>query len=198
MWYDQRNDNAVLAFPPSQVFGSFIIDPIPPPPLHTIDVRAAQTTGNGFGQSIQVSRYPLIVNGDNISQAQVFPLNWPLFGGGKLPFIGDYSEIVAYNTFSPPIGASTWTFNDYANESPILHGLWTDNRDVIAPITAQDLTNYAAPGTSACTSASLTTTRNQNLYSALLARGLLMRAEEPRAAIPVCSSGPIRSLSRTW
>ena len=115
-------------------FGSFIIDPIPPPPLHTIDVRAAQTTANGFGPSIQVSRYPLIVNGDNISQAQVFPINWPLFGGGKLPFIGDYSEIVAYNTFSPPIGASTWTFNDYANESPILHGLWTDNRDVIAPI----------------------------------------------------------------
>ena len=24
-----------------------------------------------------------------------------------------------------------WAFNTFANESPLVHGLWTDNRDVL-------------------------------------------------------------------
>jgi HYR domain-containing protein len=186
MWYDERNDNAFFLDPKQYLYvqDDFIIDPIPryTLPVHTIDVRAAQATGAAFSPSIQVSRYPLTVDShQNVLQAQYFPVNWPLFGGGKLPFIGDYPEISASSTFRPPIGANgVWAFNDYANETPILHTLWTDNRDILAPIDASavnvDFAKFTAPGAS-CQDASLTWTRNQNLYTALLARGLYLQAE---------------------
>ena len=44
------------------VFFPFIIEPMTPPPTHTIDVRAVQTDAAGVfqpGSSIQVSKYPL-------------------------------------------------------------------------------------------------------------------------------------------
>ena len=44
------------------MFFPFIIDPMAPPPAHTIDVRAVQTNAAGAfqpGSSIQASKYPL-------------------------------------------------------------------------------------------------------------------------------------------
>jgi hypothetical protein len=187
LWYDQRNDNAfgippVLPFPFGP-FGPFIIDPIPPPPAHTIDVRAAQTDNQGaFEPSVQVSRYPVVFNTSSgeFVQLQHNFVNWPLFAGGINPFIGDYLDLVAKNRLRPPIGNAGWTFNDFSGESPILHAQWTDNRDVLQVPESQahglDWTNFVAPGSS-CTASALTWTRNQNLYTSLLTRGIVLQAE---------------------
>jgi uncharacterized protein YjbI with pentapeptide repeats len=195
-WYDERNDNAFTLGNIPYVLTPFIIDPDPPPPVHTIDVRAAQTpkTGGAFDPSIQVSHYPIRYNAPNsptFLQLKYNFLNLPLFGGGKLPFIGDYIDILAKNKFTPPLGANGWTFNDYANETPNLNVVWTDNRDVLqisslqgddnqaiaGSVNAVNFQAFAAPGTAACTAPSLTVTRNQNLYTALLGRGLLTQVD---------------------
>ena len=91
LWYDQRDDNAQSLFGPA-IFGPVIADPIPPPPAHTIDVRAAQTETNGqFGASIKVSRYNYAFStaDQKLVQLEFNPVNWPLFSGGQLPFLGD-------------------------------------------------------------------------------------------------------------
>jgi HYR domain len=192
LWYDQRNDIAFSLPPLPWVFFPFVIDPIVPPPAHTVDVRAARSGPNGTftaGSSIQVSKYPLAYDSDPGSpgfvQLQYNYINWALFGGGVVPFLGDYLEIVPRNPFTPPLcanGACTqltpWAINDFADESPLTHGLWTDNRDVLQTndVGSIDWTNYSAPG-AACTPGSLTWTRNQNLYSSLLGGGFIMQAE---------------------
>ena len=200
LWYDQRNDVAFSLPPmPWLVFPSmfpFIIDPVIPPPAHTVDVRAARTGEDGsFGTSIQVSRYPIAYDTDPASpgfvQLQRNYVNWPLFGGGLVPFLGDYLEIVPRNPFTPPLCSDAactqmtpWAINDFASESPLAHGIWTDNRDVLQFDPASETidwttywTNYQKPGPAACTAGSFTWTRNQNLYTSLLGAGLIMQAE---------------------
>jgi hypothetical protein len=195
-WYDERNDNAFTLGNLPYVLTKFIIDPEPPPPVHTIDVRAAQTPKNGgaFEPSIQVSHYPIVYNAPNsptFLQLKYNFLNLPLFGGGKLPFIGDYIDIFSKNKFTPPLGTGGWSFNDYANETPNLNVVWTDNRDVLqissvegdnnqaiaGSVNQLNFQNFAAPGTAACAAPSMTVTRNQNLYTALLGRGLLAQVD---------------------
>jgi hypothetical protein len=213
LWYDQRNDIALALLPWTMpwVFFPFVIDPIViavdpniGSPVHTVDVRAIQSGPDGsFAQSksIQVSKYPLAYDSDpknpGFVQLQNNYMNWPLFGGGRVPFLGDYLEIVPRNPFTPPVCADSactqltpWTINDFANESPLTHGIWTDNRDVlqtdddIKSISLIDWINYAAPDTTACAAEPppggtkpLTWTRNQNLYSSLLGGGFIMQAE---------------------
>ena len=147
-WYDQRSDIAFLLNPLdllqaawNLVFFPFIIDPIVPPPAHTIDVFAAQTDKFGTFQpntSIRVSNYPLVFDTltNQSIQLQFNFLNAALFGGGQVPFLGDYNETLPKNVFTPPLctdatctALTPWKFNDFANESPIVHVLWTDNRD---------------------------------------------------------------------
>ena len=190
-WYDQRKDVAFTQTTLPWVFFPFIIDPVVPPPAHTIDVRAAQSDPSGVfqpGTSIQVSKYPLAYDTSTQAfvQLQYNFMNWALFGGGVVPFLGDYLELVPKNPFTPPLCAnascsqmSAWAFNTFASESPLLHGLWTDNRDVLqtpADIGSIDWTRYSAPG-AACVPGSLTWTRNQNLYTSLLGAGFVMQAE---------------------
>ena len=191
VWYDQRADAAFSQPLMPWVFFPFIIDPIAPPLTHTIDVRAVQTDAAGVfqpGSSIQVSKYPLAYDtaAQQFVQLQYNFLNFALFGGGQVPFLGDYLEAVPKNPFTPPLCANAactqltgWTFNTFANESPLVHGLWTDNRDVLQTsddIATIDWTKYAAPGP-ACTPTSLTWTRNQNLYTSLLGAGFVLQAE---------------------
>ena len=191
VWYDQRADAAFLQPQLPWVFFPFIIDPVSPPLTHTVDVRAVQTDASGtFGPdtSIQVSKYPLAYDTSTQAfvQLQYNFLNFALFGGGVVPFLGDYLEAVPKNPFTPPLCANAactqltgWTFNTFANESPLVHSLWTDNRDVLQTsddIASIDWTNYSAPGAS-CSPASLTWTRNQNLYSSLLGGGFVFQAE---------------------
>ncbi len=195
-WLDQRNDNAfwlLTAFPDlPHVIGPFIIDVTNAPPTHTVDSRAAHEAGLDaagnpiFAPSLQVSRYQVRYDtgAGTFVQQQFNPMNLPLFASGLVPFHGDYPEIVVRNPFKPPVGALGWRFNDFADESPVLHAVWTDNRDVLRDplagntvITGGTFTAYGAPDTSACTPGTPTWTRNQNLYTAMLSSGLAMQAE---------------------
>jgi hypothetical protein len=151
VWYDQRNDSAPKAFNNPMLFGPLVIDPIPPPPTHTLDVRAAQTDSKGiFGASIQVSRYRMGRFLGIPMQLEYNAVNWPLFG--QLPFMGDYIDVESDRKMMPykkgtGIG---WRFfgadpptppSDPAavaaqvaaekKESPVFHAVWADNRDVI-------------------------------------------------------------------
>jgi HYR domain len=192
IWYDQRSDAAFNYPLLPWVFFPFIVEPMMPPPTHTVDVRAVQTDASGVfqsGSSIQVSKYPLAYDtaSQEFVQLQYNFLNFALFGGGQVPFLGDYLEVVPKNPFTPPLCANAactqmtgWAFNTFANESPLVHGLWTDNRDVLqtdTDLALIDWTRYAAPGSAVCTPASLTWTRNQNLYTSLLGAGFVLQAE---------------------
>ena len=174
LWYDARDDNAQTLIGPS-AFGSIIADPIPPPPAHTIDVRAAQTAANGqFGASIKVSRYTYAFStaAQQLIQLEFNPVNWPLFSGGQLPFLGDYIDLTAARLFQPPLGSSGWTYNTDSS-SPVLHATWTDNRDVVPAL--NDLwANWTTPGN--CSPANQASIRNQNIYTARLSRGLVVGA----------------------
>ncbi|RPJ80797.1 MAG: exo-alpha-sialidase, partial [Acidobacteria bacterium] len=112
-WYDQRYDNAAIVFGPA-IFGPFIVDPIPPPPAHTLDVRASVTGATGaFAPSIQVSRYQHAFNTatGGLVQLEFNPVNWPLFAGGTAPFIGDYIDLVPARVFRPPLGGAGWSYD---------------------------------------------------------------------------------------
>ena len=153
---------------------------------------AAQTDAAGLflpSPAVQVSKYPIAYdsNSGNVIQVQYNYLNFPLFGGGVVPFLGDYLEVVPRNPFRPPLCLDTactkttgWQFNTYDGESPLTQGIWTDNRDVLqSPAIGQvKWDKYGAPGTAACIPGqSFSWTRNQNLYTSLLGAGLVMQAE---------------------
>jgi hypothetical protein len=176
LWYDQRDDNAQSLFG-SAIFGPLIADPIPPPPAHTIDVRASQTGANGaFGPSIKVSRYDYAFDtvAHQLVQLEFNPVNWPLFSGGQLPFIGDYIDLAPARQFTPPLGAAGWQWNTDTTSTPVLHATWTDNRDVV-PALSDNWTNYAPPGT--CGAGVQASIRNQNVYTARLTQGLIVGAD---------------------
>jgi hypothetical protein len=175
LWYDQRDDNAQALFGPS-IFGPLIADLIPPPPAHTLDVRAAQTGPNGaFGPSIKVSRYNFAFSTtqQQLVQLEFNPVNWPLFSGGSLPFLGDYIDLAAGRQFQPPLGAGGWTYNTDAT-APVLHATWTDNRDIVPPLSDSNWALYAPPG--GCTPANQAAIRNQNVYTSRLTGGLIVGA----------------------
>ena len=152
LWYDQRNDSAPRAFPHLPLFGPLVFDLIPPPPTHTLDVRAAQTGSTGaFGASIQVSRYRVGRFNDIPMQLEYNAVNWPLFG--QLPFMGDYIDVESDKKMMPFTkldGSTGWRFFGAPppstpldavavgkqvaaekKESPVFHAVWADNRDVI-------------------------------------------------------------------
>ena len=90
IWYDQRGDAAFSQPLLPWVFFPFIIEPMTPPPTHTVDVRAVQTDAAGVfqpGSSIQVSKYPLAYDtaSQEFVQLQYNFLNFALFGGGQCP-----------------------------------------------------------------------------------------------------------------
>ncbi len=174
LWYDQRDDNAQALFGPA-IFGPQIADLIPPPPAHTLDVRAAQTGPTGaFGPSLKVSRYNYAFSTalQQLVQLEFNPVNWPLFSGGQLPFLGDYIDLAAAQPYLPPINGGGWTYNTDASTA-VLHATWTDNRDVVPPI-ADNWGNYVPPG--GCTPATQAAIKNQNIYTSRLTRGLVVGA----------------------
>jgi Legume lectin domain/Putative Ig domain len=190
-----QNDGGAPDFPS---FGMFIQDPAPPYSFdarrQTIDVRAAQATpGNPpvFLPSVQVSNYPYgsVPASTQIQQLQVDPPNLPMFQGGTLPFFGDYID-VAGPTFVPNQDG-TWRFNNKPGDPDFTHVVWTDNRDVVPPADG-NWANYTPPtyGTTtasifdptqqrpACTVSTTGNTgdRNQNIYTAQLAPGVVLSA----------------------
>jgi HYR domain len=174
VWYDQRSDAA--GFGP-QIFD--VINPLSAP--HTLDVRAAQTNGAGgfsASASIGVSRYQYAYDtGTNsLVQLEFNPVNWPLFAGGTVPFLGDYVDIAPATSFVPAPGAGGWAYFSDAAETPVLHAAWTDNRD-IAKALLDDWVNWAPPGTAGCSASTQASTRNQNIYTSRLSRGIVVGVE---------------------
>jgi uncharacterized protein YjbI with pentapeptide repeats len=196
LFYDFREDV-------SRVFDRFITDlPVDAvTPRHSVDVRAAQADAADVpeftnysvldGESTQASRYPFLIlsdaAGDPVSQqTQYNPPNLPMFRGGLVPFFGDFIDLAALHFVTDGVG--NWDFNtDPANGAPVVHAVWTDNRDVVPPPDG-DWTSYVPPGgdgspsifdpgqtVPVCTPATVadrTKMRNQNIYTSRLTQGL--------------------------
>ncbi|MFQ6005143.1 MAG: hypothetical protein ACE5OQ_06520, partial [Woeseia sp.] len=199
LYYDFREDI-------SGVFDRFIVDlPVDVTvPRHSADVRAAMADAGDAPvftdysvldiPSTQASRYPFLILDDVgmpfSQQMQYNPPNLPMFKGGTVPFFGDYIDLAALRFIVDDTGS--WDFDlDPARGVPVLHAVWTDNRDVIGPPDG-DWTSYVPPGDGstptsifdptrtvpACSPADdptvvdRTKMRNQNIYTARLTQGL--------------------------
>jgi hypothetical protein len=153
LYYDMREDV-------SGIFDRYIVDlPVDPTVLrHSTDVRVAQAdpgdapmftdyTVLDVSPSTQASRYPFMLFGDGLAaasqQMQYNPPNLPMFKGGTVPFFGDYIDIAALPFVKDSNGL--WQFDiDASVGAPVLHAVWTDNRDVIGPPDG-DWTSYVPP-----------------------------------------------------
>jgi hypothetical protein len=190
-----ENDGGGSDFP---AFGNYIQDPTAPyssdARRQTLDVRSAQAMpGNPptFFPSVQVSDYPYgsVPASPEIQQLQVDPPNLPMFQSGTLPFFGDYIDVAGPTFIANSDG--TWRFNNEASDPDFTHVVWADNRDVVPPADG-NWANYTPPtyGTSstsifdptqqrpACTQSTTGNTgdRNQNIYTAQLAPGVVVSA----------------------
>jgi len=146
-------------------------------PRETIDVRTAEAfpgDNPDFEDSIQVSKYIWILedNGNETYmpiQGQFNPPNYKLFGGGTVPFHGDYLDVAPIPMFIQE--GNGWRFT--SDSDPFLFYVsWTDNRDVLPP-NDNIWTNYipADPGDPNC--AGVTSgMRNQNIYVSKITRGI--------------------------
>jgi hypothetical protein len=130
LWYDQRYDYCQAGFGDQYIQESY-------PIRHTIDVRAAEVHSIPdpyFSyETIQVSRYPWVLTFDDpenpwAMQLQYNMPNLPIFGGGTVPFFGDYIDISPSPMFVPE--GDGWVYNTDPASSPVYHAVWTDNRDV--------------------------------------------------------------------
>lgn len=144
----------------SGVFDRFITDlPVDiTVPRHSADVRVAQAVAADVPvftdysvldqASTQASRYPYLIldnAGTPFTQQLLFnPPNLPMFKGGTVPFFGDYIDLAALHFSKDDTG--NWDFDlDPALGAPVVHAVWTDNRDVQGPADG-DWTNYVPPG----------------------------------------------------
>jgi hypothetical protein len=207
-----ENDGGAPDFPS---FGIYIQDPTPPyaavAERQTLDVRAAQALPGdppAFFPSVQVTEYsygsiPPITSTSPVQQLQVDPPNLPMFQSGTLPFFGDYID-VAGPTFIP-LENGTWRFNNLATDPDFTHVVWADNRDVVPPADG-DWANYTPPtypGSTTsifdptqtrpgCTSSTPDTgDRNQNIYTAQLAPGLVLSSPGNSKQLGTGSNGQL-------
>jgi putative Ig domain-containing protein len=169
---------------------------------HTIDLQGAQASPALSGSlvipsftSFRISRYEFGINPfDNPTQAQQLQVNTPnlpLFVQGTQPFIGDYIDVAGAPSFV--INNGKWSFNTAAGSNPVFHAFWTDNRDVRPPLDG-DWTTYTPPISASnpagphgsifdptqtvpvCTDDSRSGMRNQNIYTARIAPGIVVNA----------------------
>jgi hypothetical protein len=139
---------------------------------------------------------------ETCEQLQFNPPNLPMFKLGTVPFIGDYIDITPAPAFVPA-ARGRWAYNTASDASPVFHAVWSDNRDVRPPAggdwTSYTPPDYGVPGArtslydptkqvAACdgTNAGATGSRNQNIYTARIGRGLL--AGSPGNAKPLSPS----------
>jgi DNA-binding beta-propeller fold protein YncE len=181
LWYDQRYDYCDTGFGDQYIQETY-------PIRHTIDVRAAEVHSIPDPyftyETIQVSRYPWVFTSDYTGNPVAIQLqynmpNLPIFGGGTVPFFGDYIDITASPVFIFENGE--WTYN--TNPNSVYHAVWTDNRDVRPP--GPDLPPVPDPGQEGnwvgyvapedCTPGyeSQTGIRNQNIYTSRITEGII-------------------------
>jgi hypothetical protein len=190
--------NLVTPVQPQVVFWNYLSDTSPFADLtlklrrrHTLDVRVAENDPAAplSFRSTRVTRFkfgfrqnsttcgPMPPNGMCIEDYQLNPPNLPMFRQGTVPFFGDYIDVSAYTP-----GASR-----------VRHVVWTDNRDVRAPLgTPPDWTKYTPVHSPAlgntsifdpsqrppdCTTdihgnAQFVSSRNQNIYTTRVTDGM--------------------------
>lgn len=170
LWYDQRRDFCQTGFGDEYIQEIYQY-------RHTIDVYAAEvhSTPNPYFSSgtIQVSRYPWVFTSNytevpSAMQLQYNMPNLPIFGGGTVPFFGDYIDISPSPMFVPD--GDGWAYNTDTTSKPVFHAVWTDNRDVRSP--GGEWWNYIAPGSN-CNQPEQTGIRNQNIYTSMITEGII-------------------------
>ncbi len=206
LYYDFREDV-------SGVFDRFITDlPVDlTTPRHSADVRAAQADAADVPiftdysvleslpriPSTPTSRYPFLVlanDTDLFSQQMLYnPPNLPMFKGGTVPFFGDYIDLAALRfIFIGDEATGQWEFDtDPLTGAPVVHAVWTDNRDVVGPLDGR-WDSYVPPGDEVVQRSTFDPTlfrpvcdpsfdplvidrtkmRNQNIYTSRLTQGL--------------------------
>ncbi len=123
--------------------------PHPLPLRQTVEIRAAQADTAvplQFANSIRVSNYEFgtpntgadAATAQDVVQLQFNPPNLPMFSHGTTPFMGDYIDVGSQNFLANANG--TWSYN-LSDSSASAHAVWTDNRDVVAPLD-RDWTHY--------------------------------------------------------
>lgn len=175
-WYDQRRDYAPT---PGD---SYIIERFLPA-RHTIDVRATQANKGkfpSFSPSIQVSKYLYELvdtpGGWALAQKNFNHSNPPLFSFETVPFMGDYIDLTSL-MFKPRDPGKwwqlPWKFNHETDPGIVLHGTWTDNRDVV--LGTGFTPPNGAPSIIGCIPGQVGT-RNQNVYTSRLTLGTIAGA----------------------
>ncbi|MEO7156656.1 MAG: hypothetical protein ABI039_03780, partial [Vicinamibacterales bacterium] len=164
---------------------------------HTIDMRAAiydaQCLSGGVCNpasssvlgSQKVSRYPegrASVNGTSRSQLQYNRPNLPLFSKGKLPFLGDYTDVAGESFVATADGGWAWNTGQAANRpAPVFHVAWSDNRNVGTPRFTYTWDQFTPPilGPNAvkCIVGQVGV-RNQDVYTAQLRPSLIVSAPQ--------------------
>jgi uncharacterized repeat protein (TIGR01451 family) len=188
LYYDLREDV-------SQLFQQFIdeLSILHSPdlkPRHTIDVFVAQAlpAAQPVFTSVRLSNYAFgtIEGSPDLQRLQYNPPNLPLFREGTSPFMGDYIDLAPAPAFVQN-AAGAWVYNTAPSNAGVSHGVWTDNRDVRAPLDG-DWTNYTPVQSDSLKTQSLfdptqstepcrvgqTGTRNQNIYTARVSEGLFV------------------------
>jgi putative Ig domain-containing protein len=173
--------------------------------------------------SFRISRYAMGLNPNDaqnsgqVEQLQVSPPNLPMFALGTEPFEGDYIDIAPAPAFVLQNGA--WKFNTSPTNLPVFHATWTDNRDVRPPANG-DWTQYVPPfsvsNPSGTVHASLfdptqnvpacvlnvndgfTATRDQNIYTSIIAPGLVVGALGNSKTLGFSPSNPAQLLQRAF
>jgi putative Ig domain-containing protein len=195
---------------------------------HTVDVQGAQATPLAPGSlgvpsftPFRISSYLFGINpfddSNQAEQLQVDAPDLPMFERGTVPFFGDYIDIAAAPSFLFQNGK--WIFNTSSAGLPVFHTVWTDNRDVVPPSDG-DWTHYEPPfsasNPSGGTHASVfdptqtvtacqigandgfTASRNQNIYTSLIAPGLVVGSLGNSKPLGFSAANPTQLLQRAF
>ena len=212
------------------VFNSFVSDAAPPLTTrrHTIDVQGAQSSPLSPGSlgvpnfaAFRISRYLFGINPfDNANEAeqlQVDAPDLPMFEQGTVPFFGDYIDIAAAPPFLFQNGK--WVFNTSSSNFPVLHAVWTDNRDVVPPSDG-NWAHYVPPFSASNPAGSANTSifdptqnvtacvvgvndgfvasRNQNIYTSIVAPGLVVGSQGNSKPLGFSPANPAQLLQRAF
>ena len=170
----------------------------------------------------RISKYAIGLNPNDsqnpgqVEQLQVSPPNLPMFSLGAEPFEGDYIDIAPAPAFV--FQGSAWKFNTATTNLPVFHATWTDNRDVRPPANG-DWTKYVPPFSRsnptggqpslfdptqtvpACiltVNDAFTATRNQNIYTSIVAPGLVVGSLGNSKPLGFSPGNPAQLLQRAF
>lgn len=195
---------------------------------HTVDVQGAQASPLPAGSlavpgfsAFRISRYLFGINpfdnANQVEQLQVDAPDLPMFEQGTVPFFGDYIDIAA----APPFlfQGGKWIFNTISSNLPVFHTVWTDNRDVVPPSDG-NWTHYVPPFSASNPAGSANTSvfdptqtvtaciigvndsfvasRNQNIYTSIVAPGLVVGSQGNAKPLGFSSSNPAQLLQRAF